>query len=452
VLARALMLRAVLACNLLLIPASAQASPPLSLQPQDKGVANFPRYTGPISAETTVSLGLEQSLAVALSRTQLRQLEADVAEARSAARPQASISGLAIKGNLPMIYQTTPGITPNFLGTYPDSGELSANAMLMYPLFTGGALEHRIDAAEHGQKGAVARVALALWASARQIRSAYYLVQVTRANQVTLAWELTQTQEMERLAGEQLRSGKVAPYILLRAEMEVANTRQRVNEAAAELEQREAEIKVAMGVAVDSEFQYPETEPIPESPAALSELLATELAERSDLVSARQAVKEGDGQLSAAISEYAPKAYLVGMARSQDALGQNKTGYSAGLVVSFPLFDSGLRRAHESKARASRDERQVRLRQMELEATSQVVTDRAQLVATLENLQLSQVEIDNATEEWRISRLRLEAGRVIYVEVLDALTSLVRARNNRNKALYAAATARAELLYAIGRY
>ena len=130
----------------------------------------------------------------------------------------------------------------------------------------------------------------------------------------------------------------------------------------------------------------------------------------------------------------------------------SETGYSVGIVLSFPLLDGGMRAAREDGARASLEENQLKLRQLELETTGQVTSARARLVASLQNLDLSQVEVARAEEDWRIAHLRQLAGRALYVESLDALLALARARNNQVGALYSARLADADLIYATGRY
>lgn len=451
--------RALLLCAALGLPLfPVWADPaPASVQADGLGAAKFPRFRGTLTVESALQVGLQQSLAVALGLTQVRQEQAAVAEAQSATRPQISLSGFANKNSIPMIYQSAPGIMPGFLETYPRPGAVSATAMFMLPLYTGGALENQLQAAEQSQKGAVARAAFTLRDSARRIRSTYYQVQLALQDQATLRWEMTQAREVERIAQQQLRDGKVAPYVHLRAQSEVANLEQKLNDAETEIDQRELDLKTAMGIAVDSQFEYdsiPKASLLP--PAPLAQLFETALTERCDLVAARYSLEEGDRLVAAAVSEYAPKAYLVGMGESTQvgpfSGGYNNTGYSVGVVLSFSLLDGGLRAAHEQKARATVEERQLRLRQMELDATSQVAGARSRLIAALKNLDLSQTELDKGAEDWRIARLRLQAGRGIYLEILDALASLGRARNNRSRALYGALTAQADLLYATGRY
>lgn len=439
----------------MLLPVRAQNGP--VLRKEGEGTARFPRYAGTLTLENALQVGLEQNLAIALSRTQLRQEQANLAEARSLSRPQVSLSGFALKNNIPMIYQTAPGVMPTFTQVYDSPGALSANAMLMWPLFTGGALESQLQAAEQGERAALARAAFSLREAARLIRTRYYQLLQTRSEQTVWNWQVTQTREMEQIAEVQLRSGKVAPFVRLRAQAEVAASEQSLTRSVAELEGREADVKMAMGVAVDSAFDYPE-EPVtpPAAPAALFELQASALAERSDLIAARFAVEQDDRLLNAALAEYAPKAYLVGMLESTriDPFSSRRTenGYSVGIVVSLPVFDGGLREAREDRTRANLEERKIRLRQLELEASGQVVSARAQLVAALSNVDLSHIELAKAAEDWRVARLRMQMGRALYVDILDSLAAYARARNNHNRALFGAHLAAAELLYATGRY
>jgi len=86
------------------------------------------------------------------------------------------------------------------------------------------------------------------------------------------------------------------------------------------------------------------------------------------------------------------------------------------------------------------------------EATGEVVTARARLAAALRALELAEREVSAAEEGLRIARLRYEAGRGIQLEILDAVAALSRARSARAEAAARTGQARADLLYATGRY
>lgn len=437
-------------------PVAAQTEEKSNPSPEKLDIAGFPRVGGSVNADSAVQLGLQHSFEIAMTRARLRIQAGETDEARSATRPQLSLNGFGMRNSMPMIYQSAPGVMPNFIQLYDRPGALSANVMLMMPLFTGGALEHQLQAAEQAEKAAVAKTALALRETARQVRFAYFKVQESRASARVLLWQLKQNEEMERIASEQLRAGRVAPFVRLRAQAEVAATQQQQNELDAELAEREVTLKTAMGVSVDSPFVYPETEEAPATPPPLDDLIKLSLSERSDLVAARYALEQSDRLVAAAVSEYSPKAYLVGMGETTRSnpfgAAMSETGYSVGIVLSFPLFDGGMRAAREDRARASLEENQLKLRQLELEATGQVTSARARLVASLQNLELSKVELARAEEDWRIAHLRQLVGRSLYVESLDALLALARARNNQVRALYSARLADADLVYATGRY
>ena len=119
-------------------------------------------------------------------------------------------------------------------------------------------------------------------------------------------------------------------------------------------------------------------------------------------------------------------------------------GYSAGLVMSLPLLDAGERRAAVRRSQADERRRTAQIRSLELEVTRQVNDAVA-------NVDLAEEAVTQAEEDLRVSRLRFDVGRSLYLEVMDALTALSRARYNRVRALYAASVARADLLRATGR-
>lgn len=247
----------------------------------------------------------------------------------------------------------------------------------------------------------------------------------------------------------------MARYVVLRSAAEVAQARQRLNQARARLTMAENDLKVALGVAVTSSFQYSEAVP-PRSPASgLEDDFASAIADRPDLVAARYGVEEAGRRIDEAGAAYAPQLYLVGMGegmwRRPFSSGPFESGASGGLVLSVPLLDGGERRAGVQRAEAERQGRELELERLELVVTGQVSNARAALEAALENLALAEEVVADADEQLRITRLRFEVGRGIYLEVLDALAAAARARLNRAEAASEAGSAYADWLYAVGR-
>ncbi len=76
---------------------------------------------------------------------------------------------------------------------------------------------------------------------------------------------------------------------------------------------------------------------------------------------------------------------------------------------------------------------------------------RVEFETALKNISTSDSALKSAEENYRVARIRYEAGKGILVEMLDALTSLTRARVNRIQALRDALVARDALKRLAGK-
>lgn len=446
--AAALLLSALLLAG---IPALAQEGPPSPLAQEGLDPAGRPRYVGTLTLQDALGLGLRENLAIALGQAEARMAAAETAEAAAMGRPKLSIGATAATGDAPMIWPQVPGVMPGFVTSLPPDA-VSLNASVMVPVLTGGLFRARLEAAEFEERAALARAALSLRQAGRDIRAAYYGVQGVRAELTVAEWELQQQQEILRLAREQLETGRVARVVVLRAEAEAAAAEGRLARVLGEIAEAEAELKVALGVSVTSRFEYPGMPEEPPLQGTEDEDLATALSDRPDLVAARFAVEAGDRRIAEAVAEFSPQVYAMGMAERMQDPRMVSGGYQVGLGLAFPVYDGGERAARLDRARGARDAAGIEVERREQEATGQVVASRARLAAALQELELAEREVVAAEEGLRIARLRHEAGRGIQLEILDAVAALSRARSARAEAAARSGQARADLLYATGRY
>jgi outer membrane protein TolC len=127
------------------------------------------------------------------------------------------------------------------------------------------------------------------------------------------------------------------------------------------------------------------------------------------------------------------------------------TGYLVGVTAALPVFDGGLRRSSVNEAQAMLAQMQADEREAILSISKSVAAAYVQFGAATRNVDLAQAAITQAEEDYRIIRLRYEAGKATNVEVLDALGALTRARTMYAEALYGQNVAREALTRAIGQ-
>jgi outer membrane protein TolC len=422
---------------------------------QETGLAGAPRYRGRLSLPEAIELALANHLSVAVSQAELRAQSARVAEAEASFWPKLSVGVDLSLGDRAMIVSGAPGVEPGFWTNLPAGGG-SLNLSLMLPLYTGGRLQARLGQAEAGRRASLARTALALRQTAREVRRSFHEVLTARLTEDTAAWVLAEQNELVRLSRVQQQVGKVAPYIVRRLEAESAAAEQRLNTARSQRELTEIKLRSALGVAVDSaiELDPSESEPLPVQ--TLEESVRQALSERPDVAVARYAVEAADQRVAEVLSEYSPQLAVYAMAegmRSQ-LLGPVpfEGGYQTGLVLSWPLYDGGERGARRDEAEAMRQARQLELRQLEYDVAAEVSSARTRWDTALRNEALARAEVQAGEEELRVARLRFSLGRGVFLEILDAVSALTRARNNRAEAAHERAIAESDFLYATGRY
>lgn len=429
--------------------------------PMLKEVAVFLALTLQVSAQTPPQLGLDQALQLALTRHPSLQVaaseeqaaQARVHEAEAAFWPKLGAGAYVNTGNVPMIVPGASSAEPQFWSLLPGGG-LSLNLSLMLPLYTGGRLQARLAQTRAEARAQVARTALALREVARETRRAYFDLLQAQAATETARLNLQQREEVQRLTRLRVELGAVALYVQRRMEAETASARQSLNTARAEQEGARARFLLSLGNALQQPFEL--TVPPPPAPLAssLQEDVQKALAERSDLLVARALAESADERLQQVLSAYSPQLglYAMGEQMRQPALGARpfEGGYQVGVVLSWPLFD-GERDARQEEAEAMREARRHEVTGVEQRVSAEVAEARARLEAALANEELARTEQTAAETELSISRRRYEVGRGIYLEVLDALTALVRARQNVTASLRERGRAEADYLYSVGR-
>lgn len=414
-------------------------------------VQALPSYEGELTPDKAVALALKYSPEPALARFQLALQSAEKDKVASESSLKLVLGMLAAQQNNSMIYAT--GGEPNFLQTLPGATTGNLNLMAMLPLYNGGLLRYRLAAAEKSERAAEARQEVALRRTVLEARRAYFEVYQANAELVARTQELEARQELLAQAQKRFKVGKEARFVVLRAEAEVSGAQQQLNNARSQQVQKEAQLKSMLGLSWESRFQYPESDVMPEAPDKLEQSLQLARKQRPELVAARFAVEEGDQRLLASLADYAPKLNMVAMADTAVVSGgQWSSGYSIGFALSFPLYDGGQRQAQERAALVEIELRKAQIDQLELAIERDVASAQSGLSVAIDNAQLSQIELDKAIEELRISRLRFDLGRALYLELIDSLALLSRARSNRLNALFEAHRKEAEYCYAIGRF
>jgi outer membrane protein TolC len=282
--------------------------------------------------------------------------------------------------------------------------------------------------------------------------AAYMDVLLARASRRVQEEAIRQAEAILGDSRNRLQAGEVQRDAVLRAEVQVSESR----EALVRAEEAEfdslARLNRVMGRNASLPLQIIDLEATPGAHLVLPELLEQAAAQRPEVGFARQAVAASQYGWEAARGEFFPRLYIL--ASLGDVAGGNvRTGTQegAGIHLNQPLFAGGRHlgelHAAEAEVTAAVADAQNLLDGISLEVN---LAYRG-AIASAERIELSRTAITQATENLRLVRSRYRQGDATPTDIVDAETALTRSQQRFYSASYDYLTALARVDYAIGR-
>lgn len=239
--------------------------------------------------------------------------------------------------------------------------------------------------------------------------------------------------------------GMVSRFELLRAGVERSNVLPRILGAESEVRLSRKRLQAFLDIDLDQPVLLIE----PDDDTALLNLPSLEfftdtaLASRRELQQIDLMVDMTRLAVKVARAEYYPSLAAVSnyswQSQSDEfTLGKNKaTSFTAGLTLSFPIFDGGTTRGAVGKMKA--EHRQSLINQQELTDQVRLEVEQAYdwLRQSKKMLEIHSETIAQAEEGLRIADLRYEAGEGTLLEVLSAQTALTDVRTSLAEAKFA---------------
>ena len=426
----------------------------------------LPRIDGPLTQDGAVDLALRHSLKVKASGAESRTMESMRREALAPFWPQLSANGyFADQRMAPNVYTSAGTTMARNYQVFDADQTRNANVTAMYPLFSGGrdyygyrAAARRADAGRHMVRATEIDVAM-------QARLDYLNVLRERENLRVTTELLRDIEERLRVTRETFEAGRVPRFYVLRDETELANVQQMHAMAQSRLDQSLVALKTTLGLDLASAVELIDRLEYRSVAVSIDEGIREASARQPEILAAAKQREAAEAEVRAAHGNYYPQVSLSYMydwgwtrsrawesqAEGTRMRGDGSEGYSAGVVVTLPVFD-GFMRENALNTAKSKLERAV---QAEGLARQQIAKDVNQAVLMLtaadKSVEASQRGLVQAEEEARVIRERFESGRGIQLEVLDAQVALTRARFNAVSALAEYQAAQAMWLRAIGR-
>ncbi len=412
----------------------------------------------PLSLEEVIQIALSRNAGFAAARRGVEVASGGVSVAQSQRLPKFTVEGFYNRSvwPRPLIMGTKPGdfsdtrLGDNFFG-YGVTGSV--------PLFTGGRISSQIalneamfemarDGAQKTRDDLIFNLAGAYYSLLR-------LQKVVEATQKSVE----HLEESRRIVERKVEVGKAAKVDLFKINARLANVRQNLIKAQNALEVTHSALKTRMGLDISQRVEVSgplEYRPNPyDLRASIGEALERNPAYRM----AGQKVEVQRRQLRIARSQWLPNISAVGRydgLSGFDTVGpsgkrdsETLNNWSGGVVVSFPLFNDVVR-SQVGQASAGLQQAQQELDGIKLETILAVQTAYLNRAEAENRIKAAEAALQEAKESLRIEQLKLEEGKGIVNDLLDAQAEELQAEVNYYEALADYNTSHVALRWAIG--
>jgi len=461
-------------------PAALAAALALSTQAAAQRPAPARGDTLTVTLHDALARALANGDEVRLAQSRQSAANAQIGQARAGGLPQ-----LRMNTAFTHVYENARAQAVGQIFNQPNTYNVNFN--LSVPLFQGGRVGAGLRAAARTRGAAMADVEQARADVTLDVLRAYLdalfaqrQVEIQR-EQVRLADErVRQMEQMER-------AGRASRYDVLRARVERSNLEPAAIQAAGNVELAVLEVKRLANIPIEQPLKLVSGVSADEvaalargagSPASDSAAIASLPAVRAAELRA-QASRAG---VSVARADYLPtvsvfmtsgwQAYPTGWsiptsrggldtvtcpagsAADRVCTQQNGgwfTDRSAGLQLSFPVFDGMRARSNVALARAQADVAAAQAAQAREAAAVQLAEARAELARAQAQFSATRQNAAEAAEAFRLATLRFNRGLSTQLDVSDAQLALATAQTNEARATYDLYLATAELARAQGR-
>lgn len=411
----------------------------------------------PLSLKEAIEMALapEGNAQILLAEARRRQADARADQARSALLPTVeatlgqqnltrNLEALGIRFTLPL-----PGFRlPSRVGPFT---VVDARATLSQSLFDASSIQ-RFQAARAGVTAADAESESVRDQVAAQVARLYLAAVRADAEVKTAQANVALAEALLKLARDQKEAGTGTAIEVTRAQVQLANERQRL--LAAQTQRRQAHLELLRAIGLDLTLTLDLTDPlayIPVETLTVEQALAVALQTRADLKAQQHRQESARRAYRAVALERLPS--LVGYA-DYGSIGTSATHLSPtrtyGVALRLPLFDGGRRDARRAESFAQFQQEQIRTNDLRQQIELEIRVALDSLRSADEQVKVAQEGVALAERELEQARRRYHAGVTTSLELTDAQTRLERARQNHLAALYAYNLARIALAQAMG--
>lgn len=404
-----------------------------------------------------VSLALEQNLDIAQAAARVAQSRASLRQADAALFPSANLSAQAAKAYqsvetpLGQLLNATPGFDRSG-STY----EANLNASWEIDVF--GGLRRGREAARAEYAGSEAGAVATRLAVAAQTADVYVTIRGLQARIAIARQQVETRRQLLAMVRLQYEKGIAAELQVNQAEGSLTQAEAQIPVLEAGLDSAMNALDVLLGVQPGTyRRSLAAVAPVPVAPGlAETGTPAEMIRRRPDLIVAERRLAAANARIGVAVAEYYPKFSLAALLGSATAIASGNlftgaAGQAQGVLgLRWRLFDFGRVDAQIAAARGEEAEALAAYRLAVLRATEEVENAFSALVqreAQVGILERGESSLARAREN---SLAAYQGGVVSLIEVLDADSNLLQARDAKAQAQTEAARAAIASFRALG--
>lgn len=253
-------------------------------------------------------------------------------------------------------------------------------------------------------------------------------------------------------AEKMLAAGSIAKVDVLRYNTLVSQAESDVISAKNSLNLAKSAFNNTLARPIDTEVELQPINDLPAGEVNKDNLVTKAIKERPEVkavlnqVSALKYVREAEErgqQPSLAVQAVHSNTHNMGA-------GTDSKSTAGVIALSFPIFDSGITRSRVKQARQDEEIAKNQLNQLRLGVSLEVTQALTNLTNAKARIEVAKRQVEFAAENYRLAKVRQEAGEGIALEVIDAQTEDSRAKAGLVAATYDYLSAYAALQRAIG--
>ena len=415
-------------------------------------------YGGDANGATTLTIEDTRRIAVEFNRSYLAAIEdlakaeSEVTVARSGALPEISLdSDYSRNLKIPSAFLSAGGETIEFKTGFKNNFSTTISAR--QSLWQGGKVYSALKVAKLYKGYAMAGLDAVKAEVILNAELLFYTAVLRRSNLEALdkAFEAASAnlEVVEMFHGQ----GLVSEYELLRARVEKANLLPQLLEAESNVRLARKQLKSFLGIELNEEVHLIDgiDNPSSVSSRGLDDLIREALDNRPEMKQAEAITEITRRAIGIAKADYMPSveavsAYNWSSQSDEITLDKNNSrSWSAGINLSFPIFNGGETRGRVKNARA--DHQQARLFERDTRDAIRLEVEQAfdRMEQAKKSVEIQSETIAQAEEGLKIANLRYESGVGTQLEILSAQAALTEARNALAAATFSFRQARSQL-------